>query len=207
MELQVVKERMPTLSAGKISAAKYNLNQKSTIGSKGFTLLELIVVLVIISLMMALVTPRLIGSLTKTNLKTSAQKISSFLRYARSQAVSEQTVYHAVFDFEKNSLYIKNEKPQDDEDTYFKAEIESAETDSSKSKRSGMESYILPEGVVIKKAIIANEEIDSDLFTIIFYPVGSSSGGSVVLMDEKERQYQINVDFITGIISLTEPDE
>jgi type II secretion system protein H len=198
---------MPTLSAGKISAAKYNLYQKSRIDSRGFTLIELIVVLVIISLMMALVTPRLIGSLTKMNLKTSAQKISSSLRYARSQAVSEQTVYHAVFDFENNSIYIKKENPQDDEDTYFKSEIESAETDNSKSKRSGMESYILPEGVVIKKAIIANEEIVSDLFTIVFYPVGSSSGGSVVLMDEKERQYQINVDFITGIINLTEPDE
>jgi general secretion pathway protein H len=207
MDLQVVKERIPTLSAGKISAAKYIAYPYPITGSRGFTLLELIVVLVIISLMTALVTPRLVGSLTKMNLKTSAQKISSFLRYARSQAVSEQTVYHAVFDFEKNSIYIKNEKPQGDEDTFFKAEIESAETDNSKSKRSGTQSYILPEGVVIKKAIIANEEIDSGLFNIVFYPAGSSSGGIVVLMDEKERRYQINIDFITGIISLSEPDE
>jgi general secretion pathway protein H len=203
----VVKERTPTLSAGKISAAKYIAHQKPVTGSKGFTLIELIVVLVIISLMTALVTPRLIGSLTKMNLKTSAQKISSFLRYARSQAVSEQTVYHAVFDFENNSMYIKNEKPPDEQDTYFKAEIESAETDNSKSGRSGIQSYIFPEGVVIKKAIIANEEIDSGSFNIIFYPAGSSSGGIVVLMDEKERRYQINIDFITGIISLSEPDE
>jgi general secretion pathway protein H len=198
---------MLTLSAGKISAAKYIPNHKTALGYRGFTLIELIVVLVIISLMTALVTPRLIGSLTKMNLNTSAQKISSFLRYARSQAVSEQTVYHAVFDFEKNSMYIKIEKPQDDQDTYFKAETESEETDDSKSERSEIQSYILPEGVVIKKAVVANEKIDSDLFSIVFYPAGSSSGGSVVLMDEKERQYQISVDFITGIVSLTELDE
>ncbi|MCU0614338.1 MAG: hypothetical protein MUD09_04555 [Desulfobacterales bacterium] len=52
-----------------------------------------------------------------------------------------------------------------------------------------------------------NDEIDSGLFDIVFYPAGNSSGGSVVLIDEKERRFQISVDFITGIVNLTEPDE
>jgi prepilin-type N-terminal cleavage/methylation domain-containing protein len=104
---------MRILSVGKISAIKYIHVFKPTIGSGGFTLLELIVVLLIIGLMMALVTPRLIGSLTKMNLKTSAQKISSFLRYARSQAVSGQT-YIMPFLILKKTAYINAEKPQDD---------------------------------------------------------------------------------------------
>jgi Cft2 family RNA processing exonuclease len=57
------------------------------------------------------------------------------------------------------------------------------------------------------KKLLPNEEIDSGSFTIEFYPSGSSSGGMVVLIDEKERQFQISVDFITGIVKLTEPDE
>jgi general secretion pathway protein H len=198
---------MRILSVGKISAIKYIHVLKPTIGSKGFTLLELIVVLLIIGLMMALVTPRLVGSLTKMNLKTSAQKISSSLRYARSQAVSCQIIYHVVFDFEKNGLNIKAEKSQDDESAYLKAEIESAETDISKPKESREESYFLPEGIKIEKAMTTDDEVDSGLFSIVFYPAGNSSGGSVLLMDEKERRFQISVDFITGIVSLTEPDE
>ncbi len=198
---------MRTLSVGNRSAIQFMDVSKPTVGSRGFTLFELIVVLLIIGVMMALVSPRLLGSLTKVNLKTSAQKISSSLRYARSQAVSEQTIYHAVFDFEKKGLFINAEKPQDNEDNYFKAEFESAETDDTEAGENRTESYFLPEDVKFEKAMTTNDEIDSGLFDIVFYPAGNSSGGSVVLIDEKERRFQISVDFITGIVKLTEPDE
>jgi general secretion pathway protein H len=198
---------MRILSAGKISAIKYMHVLKAPRGSKGFSLLELIVVLLIIGLIMSLVTPRLVGSLTKLNLKTSAQKISASLRYARSQAVSGQTIYYAGFDFEKNGMLIKAEKPLDDEDPYLTDGIEAMETDHTKAREYRAESYFLPDGVRIEKAMTTNDEIDSGLFTIVFYPAGNSSGGSVVLIDEKDRRFRVSVDFITGIVTLTEPDE
>lgn len=176
-------------------------------GIWGFTLLELVVVLLIIGVMTALVTPRLIGSWTKMNLKSSAQKISSSLRYARSLAVSEQITYHAVFDLEKNGLFIKAEKPIYNDDNDLQDENDSTETDNSQTEKPRSESYFLPDGVHIEKVMIGNDEIDSGEFEIAFYPAGKSSGGRVILIDEKERRLQISVDFITGIISLTEPDE
>ena len=75
---------------------------------RGFTLLELIVVLVIISLMTALVAPRLTGPMNNLDLKTAGQKIVASLRYARSQAASEKTTYVALFDFDDNRLVIIN---------------------------------------------------------------------------------------------------
>jgi general secretion pathway protein H len=198
---------MRILSVGNISAFKYIHVLKPAVGSRAFTLLELIVVLLVIGLIMALVTPRLVGSLTKMNLKTSAQKISSSLRYARSQAVSGQISYHAVFDFEKNGIFIKAEKTQADEDSYLKDEMEATETDNTKAREYRTEVYLLPDGVRIEKAMTPHDEFDSGLFNIEFYPAGNSSGGTVILIDEKERRFYVSVDFITGIVNLTEPDE
>jgi prepilin-type N-terminal cleavage/methylation domain-containing protein len=203
----VVKEKMRILSVGNVPILKYIPIVKPTSSrSRGFTLLELIVVLVIISLMMALVAPRLTGSLTKMNLKTAGQKISSSLRYARSQAVTNQIIHYAVFDFETNSVHIKAEKPLN-YDAYSNAENESAYTDNSKEKDTGVVNYFLPEGVKFKKAIIANEQIDTGVFRIGFYPSGNSSGGNVFLTDEKERRFKLSVNSITGITNLTEPDD
>jgi type II secretion system protein H len=201
-----VKEKMRILSVGNVPILKYIPIVKPTSRSGGFTLLELIVVLVIIGLMMTLVAPRLIGSLTKMNLKTAGQKISSSLRYARSQAVTNQIIHYAVFDFEINSVHIKAEKPLND-DAHSSAENESAYTDNSKEKDTRVETYFLPEGVTFKKAIIANEQIETGVFRIEFYPSGNSSGGNVFITDEKERWYKLSVDSITGITKLTEPDE
>ncbi len=198
---------MRTLSVGNNSTTLAVFFRNSFFGQRGFSLLELIVVLLIISLMMALVSPRLIGSLTKMNLKTSAQKISSSLRYARSQAVSGQITYKADFDFENNRMTIQPENPVDNEFSYFKDETEPMETSDSSEKQHTTESYFLPDGIHFEKALIGTDEINSGLFTVMFYPAGNSSGGSIVLIDEKERRFQISIDFITGVINLAEPDD
>ncbi len=88
-----------------IADVPFSLERRST---SGFTLLELIVVLVIIGLMSTLVVPKLMGPLSNLNLKTASQKISASLRYARSQAASEKVTYVALFDFDKNRLVISN---------------------------------------------------------------------------------------------------
>ena len=77
-------------------------------GRSGFTLLELIVVLVIIGLMSALIAPRLKGPMGRLDLRTAAKNISSALRYARSQAAAEKTTYVALFDFDNNRLTVIN---------------------------------------------------------------------------------------------------
>jgi prepilin-type N-terminal cleavage/methylation domain-containing protein len=74
--------------------------------SRGFTLLELIVVLIIISLVSAFVAPKLTGPLSNLDLKTASKNISSSLRYMRSHAAAEKTTCAALFDLDRNRLVL-----------------------------------------------------------------------------------------------------
>ncbi|MDM8525202.1 prepilin-type N-terminal cleavage/methylation domain-containing protein [Desulfococcaceae bacterium HSG8] len=164
--------RIRTLSVGKTS------------GDKGFSLLELLVVLVLMSLVSALVAPRLSGSLDSMNSKTTARKIAASLRYARSQAASQGITHIAVFDGVKKRLTITT-SPEAPEDEADRAKI-----------------YDLPGEIRMEGR--GADHIRTDPFQIAFYPSGSSSGGEIFITDEKERLYKITVDFITGTVRLIE---
>ncbi len=168
------------MSVGKISA------------SRGFTLLELIVVLVIISLTSALAVPQLTGALSGTNSKTAAKKIAASLRYARSRAVSEKIIYIVILDTDKNRLTLMSAT---------KAEL-SSEEHSDKAKVC-----VLPEGLTLKSGTEREKdkhEFNNDEFRIAFYPSGNSSGGEVIVADEREKTYKIRVDFITGTVQVSD---
>ncbi len=161
--------------------------------NKGFTLLELLVVLIIISLMSALVGPRLAGSLTSMNIKTASRKVSASLRYARSKATSERITYISVFDFDKNRLMIMPCEETSDEIPGICHDEDSM----SKSKV-----YNLPEGVRFENPDPGSEADDPDIFQIVFYPSGTSSGGEVIIVGERKKRYTVSVDFITGTVRL-----
>jgi len=61
----------------------------------GFTLIEIAVVMVIISMVMLLVLPRLPSS-DQENLKISARTLASTLRYIQERAATSQTGYHLM---------------------------------------------------------------------------------------------------------------
>jgi len=166
----------------------------------GFTLLELLVVLVIVALASALVGPKLVGSMSNLNLRTASKKISASLRWARSQATSESATYTAVFDFDKNRVSVVNVQEESEKDP--EESPAGDEEDPVKSR-----SYNLPDGVSLEKALSGEEEFDSGVFEMVFFPSGSSSGGDVILANDRGNQYSISVDFITGTVRLSEMDD
>ncbi|MBC8466499.1 MAG: GspH/FimT family pseudopilin [Deltaproteobacteria bacterium] len=177
---------------------------------KGFTLLELLIVLVIISIMAAFVGPRIAGSMSNLTLKTAAKKVASSLRYARSQATSENRPYFVLFDTDKGRLTIKPGQTATKEDK----EKEAAEGEQDAGTSKGMAGdeavkdrfkvYALPEGVRFDKVVSDKNEDTSDVFQIVFFPNGGSSGGEVLLENDRERRYNISVDFVVGTVRLKE---
>ena len=177
---------------------------------KGFTLIELILVLVIVGFLTALVAPA-ITSLAGLKLKTATRKMAAGLRYARSQAVTTGSEYQVVFDLGKGEMIIESlqeeEKPYSYSDDYEDGEEEEEEEDDSAKRMKKRKSYTIPKEVRLARVVIDGEEITEDQAWIDFYPNGSCSGGEIFLMDEKEREYRIALEFITGIVKITEEEE
>ncbi len=85
------------------------LNLKSEIGNpkSGFTLIELIVVIFIISLATALIMPSFWGT-EKTAVKTEARHISSALRYIYDEAVAKKQIYVLDINLDEESWGFKS---------------------------------------------------------------------------------------------------
>lgn len=72
---------------------------------RGFTLIELVVVLAIIAMALALVLPRLPSSESE-NLKTSARTLAATLRYLQDRAASGRTTYYLQIEPGTESLKV-----------------------------------------------------------------------------------------------------
>jgi len=183
---------------------------------KGFTLIELILVLVIIGFLTALVTPA-ITSLTGLKLKTTARRVAAGLRYARSQAVTTSSDYQVIFNLEKGEMTIEcgeEEEPYREDvewkETQGEEEESTGEDEISIQRMKRKKTYTVPKEVKLAKVIVDGEEItedDEEEAWIDFYPNGSCSGGEIFLTDERERVYRIVLDFLTGIVEIVEGGE
>jgi len=84
-------------------------NPQSAIPSAGFTLLELLVVLVLISALSAVAFPSIGRGMATLKLKTSSREIAATLRLARSSAVKERNVYRGGFNRGKNEIELASD--------------------------------------------------------------------------------------------------
>jgi prepilin-type N-terminal cleavage/methylation domain-containing protein len=83
----------------------------------GFTLVELLVVLVIIATLAAVAVPSMSGALQSTALRESAQRLVLTARYARSYAITHGCECRLTFDTAANT-YALTYRPDPDEDRF-----------------------------------------------------------------------------------------
>jgi general secretion pathway protein H len=155
--------------------------------SRGFSLLEVIVVLILISLSIALVTPSLSRFSKTAELKGAAKKISAILRYCRSEAINRGKVYQVFFDSEMREVRVESIEEKGDEET---------------KDRATPQIYSLPEGIRIKGVEGGSPQNPSEIPTIEFYPNGGSNGGTILLDSQDRQGYRIKIDFLTGAVSI-----
>ena len=162
----------------------------------GFTLFELLVVLVLISLIMSFVGPRLIKSLNRRNIESTARQIAASLRHARSVAVAEKVPYRALFDMDADELIIERH-----------TSAVAHDSDPAVGPHEKPKVFKLMPGIRFNKALLLDgETVDRGIYKILFYPAGGTSGGEIILMDEENRSFCIAVDVITGMVKVNRED-
>ena len=142
---------------------------------RGFTLLELMLVLVIAAASYVLVI-RFTGSgVSGAELKSAARTVAAGLRAARSDAIATQDSASLMLDLERRVIQVSGtHRP-----------------------------YALPDRVDLKLYTAQSEIVDEKQGAIRFYPDGSSTGGRVTVAS-KERQFLVDVDWLTGRVTIKE---
>jgi len=182
---------------------------------RGFSLIEIMIVLVIMSVMLAVAGPRVAKSMRGLTLRSTTKKIAGAMRYARSRAVNTGRIYNVVFDAENNRVVLLQAQKISLGDTVAgAAEPEQPETlednagDSPQVPQQEKKIYTLPEGIRFGTISVgdseSSEQEGDEIYRMAFFPNGTSFGGEIVLTDEKERTYAIEVNFMTGVVSVEE---
>lgn len=141
---------------------------------KGFTLLELLVVVVIIVSVTAIAYPSLSRSSTSLHLRTAGRDILNTFRYAREKAVTEQSGMQVACDKEKQELTL------------------------SDSAGKIVRNYPLPQDVKIFRLALGNNEILDNALIVRFLPNGSSERAQVILRSTSGAQLRIINDPLSG---------
>ncbi len=158
---------------------------------RGFVLVELVVVLVLIGLSMALVAPSFSRVARGVELKAAAQKISTILRYYRSEAVQTGKNQQILFDPGLREVRVQA------------VEVNIAEGGKEKTEISALsKKFILPEGIQMKELKIPAPQNPADSPAIEFYPNGGSNGGSLLIDRLDHKGYRIRVNFLTGAVEI-----
>lgn len=146
---------------------------KRSQGERGFTLLELVCVLALLSLLMGLVLPALQRDWQRGVERARLRQLASTLRLARSEAATLNRRLRVFLDLDSNRYRLEGTNQQGELRGFRPVEASLVWQDPF--KRHGY---------------------------IVFYGDGSSSGGGLTLLDSTGQRYLVEVEIITGKVSL-----
>lgn len=141
---------------------------------RGFTLLELMLVIVIIAIVLAVTYPSLSRGTTALRLRATGRDVLNTFRFAREKAVTEQVGMKVVVNPEKQQMIL----------TDYLGE--------------GKRTYDLPPDVRIRQAALAGNAVTDGTAVFHFLPNGSCDRGEVLLQSDRGARLKIVTDPITG---------
>jgi len=187
---------MPTCTAQThtncVSRETYFGSQLAIGDSRGFTLIELIVVVLVVSLFVLLAAVNLSGLLKKSTFKAQANEFVSIMQMAASAAAESDRRYELIID-PVEQRYTLRQITSPDLSQVLEEEI-IAENDFSNDCRVA---YIMFDD---------GEYINDGWAKFRTGHSGWQYGGKIVLLDDGQRPYSVVVNRLSRIITLKEGD-
>jgi prepilin-type N-terminal cleavage/methylation domain-containing protein len=156
-------------------------------GAGGFTLLELILVMVILSTVLAMAAPSLRGFFASRQTHDTAAQILALTQLARSQAISEGIIYRLNFDTRQRTYWL----------TAQRAGV------FEKLKTGFGQVYTLPKDMNVELEDLDEEE--EDVF-LEFTPQGTVTAGTVRIIDRRGRAIEVTCPTVTESFSVVESE-
>ena len=142
---------------------------------RGFTIIELLVVMVIMALAYTLASPMISSGVSGAELKASARQIAAGLRKARSDAISRRQESVLTLDLATRQFQLTGD-----------ARV-----------------YRLPPSVAVKVFTAQSELVGGTAGSIRFFPDGGSTGGRITL-SANARNYDVDINWLTGQVVIIE---
>lgn len=145
--------------------------------ARGFTLVELMAVIVLLAIALTAVTFSFSKSLQSAKIRGASRDLVAALRYTRGQAIVKGKQAVLLLDLDNNSY-----------------------------TAPGKGAVKLPKGMNLRLTTAETEVTGGNAGGIRFFPDGSSTGGHISVL-QGQREWRVNVAWLTGEIALDEAPE
>jgi general secretion pathway protein H len=140
----------------------------------GFTLLELLIVLLLLAVLAGFAGQRMMSSMERPALQTATGELAAVLRRARSEAIVHNAPVAVRVDVDAPSFGIPGERV-----------------------------YAVSDRLKLTLFAAVSDELPSNIGEIRFFPDGSSTGGEITLAGGNAQRY-VQVDWLTGRVAVYE---
>jgi prepilin-type N-terminal cleavage/methylation domain-containing protein len=169
--------------------------------SRGYTLIELAVVILIIGILFTVAAPRLAPLLTGTRLESSARNIASLCRYVNAQAVLSKAYLALHFDIDTGEYWVTTFTIGESSSLFRQSdEVEEIEITSDIMHRRSLPDSVHFEDVALSETGGA----DRGIVDVDFTPVGAAQGMLVHLASDDGAQLTVFFDHLTGTSGVLE---
>jgi general secretion pathway protein H len=145
--------------------------------NRGFSLIELVLVLLLLGVSLAIVVPNIDKGLTDREVRVSALGIAAVARDLRSRALFDGVPQELLLNLPQNSYLVAQSR----------------------------EVHLPPDVKFV--SVDGGETMDRDIKRFYFFPNGSTVGGAIVLAGEKSVSYLVRLEPLTGKVEVSRGDK
>ena len=161
---------------------------------RGFTMLEIAVVLFIIGLVISMALPRFSG-IRSAHLRSEARRLAGRAAYLYSRAMSDKVVLRLSFDIDSDSYSVSRLDPYGVSPVF------------APDKEPGFAPVMLPAGVRLRDVIVEGTgAMTRGTANCFFYPEGYVDATFVHLIDDSGTVFTLSFNPLTGRVAIRDGD-